>query len=117
MYGFSEDLNLKHLVGTELVEVSIAAYCLFLILEPKNNIRIEGKWVLLDPQGHVFDEGYQQEPKDAYRVHVLLQKKIMAYTVLDRETLDLEFEGGWHFRIIDDSGPYESASITPDIYI
>ena len=117
MYKFPRDLDLSHLVGTELIEVAIGPYALQLKFEPTNHINIEGRWSLTSPSGAILDQGNQQEKKDSYRIHQLLQKKVVGFTVEDPSTLDVQFEGNWHLKIFDDSEKYESVSISPNIHI
>lgn len=117
MYKFPSDLDLSHLIGCEVVQISLAPYNLFIQLEPENHINIEGVWRLYDSSGNLVDEGNGQDEKDAYRIHRLLTHKIEQYIVVNPTTLALIFENKWKLEIVDDSDQYESCSISPNIYI
>lgn len=117
MYKFSSDLNLKHLIGCEVVQVSHAPYNLTFSLEPNNFINIEGYWRLINANEEVVDEGNEQNQKDAYRTHQLLGQKIKECVVMNPTTLAVIFNNGWKLEIMDDSDQYESYHISPDIHI
>ncbi len=117
MYKFSQDIDLSHLTGGEVVQVSHAQYSLVFCLEPNNQINIEGAWRILDRNGQVVDEGNEQEKKDAYRTHRLLGQKIQRCIAVNPTLLVVEFENGWKLEILDDSEQYESCHISPNIHI
>ena len=117
MYKFPSDLDLSHLIGCEVVQISHGPYNLSITLEPENHINIEGLWRLYDSSGRLVDEGNEQEKKDAYRIHQLLSHKIEQYKVVNPTTLALIFENKWKLELVDDSDQYESCSISPNIYI
>lgn len=117
MYKFPDDLDLSHLTGCEVVQVSHAPYNLLFSLEPDNRINIEGRWRILDSEGAVVDQGYEQEQKDSYETHRLLGQKIRKCVVVNPSTLHVQFENGWMLEILEDSDQYESCHISPNIYI
>lgn len=117
MYKFPSDLDLSHLTGCEVVQVTHWPYTLVFSLESDNWINIEGAWRLLDEEGGVVDEGDEQEQKDAYRTHRLLGQKIRECIVVNPTTLAVVFENGWKLEILDDSEQYESCHISPDTCI
>ena len=117
MYRFPEDLDLSHLVGCELVEVMHAPFNLYFGFEPENRINLTGKWRILDSSGQTVDEGKVEEPKDSYRVHLLLGHKIKKCVIVNPSLLAVQFESGWQLEIVDDSDENETCHISPNIYI
>lgn len=117
MYKFSRDLDLSHLVGCEVVEVSHAPYNLLFRLEPENVINISGRWRVVDEKGNLIDEGDFEKPKESYRTHLLLTRKVKYCQIVDPTVLSVNFEDGWSLQIIDDSEQYECCHISPNIYV
>ena len=117
MYRFTDDLELSHLLGCELIQVCIDPYNLFFNFEPQNQIHIEGRWRVLDSGGKVVDEGDHQTPKDAYRVHLLVGQKICQFRIPNPRLLVVVFDNRWTLEIHDDSDQYECCYISPNIYI
>ncbi len=117
MHQFKDNLDLSHLIGCEVVQVSHAPYNLLISLEPENSINIEGAWLLLDSKGQIIDEGNEQNQKDSYKTHRLLDHKIQKCIVVNPTTLQVQFDNGWKLEIRDDSEQYESCHISPDIHI
>jgi len=117
MYHFRPDLNLLHLIGAEIVQVSLAEYNLYINLEPKNVIHIMGQWQILDSMDRIVDEGNLDEEKDAYRVHKILGKKIVGYDVQNEKRLVFRLDNEWKLVMIDNSEQYETGFISPDICV
>ena len=118
MYRFTSDLDLSHLKGGEVVEISIVPFNLLIRLEdPNNHINLCGKWRIRDSKGSTIDEGNLDKPKDSYRAHILLKKKIASWQIPNEALLSIIFEDGFVLDIIDDSDEYECCHISPDIYV
>ena len=117
MYRFPQNLDLSHLTGCEVVQVSHAPFNLCFKLEPDNHINLEGAWRLFNSAGKIVDEGNVQESKDSYRTHQLLGQKVQRCIVASPTTLAIVFENGWKLEVVDDSDQYESCHISPNINI
>jgi hypothetical protein len=118
MYNFPADLDLSHLIGCEVVEISFVPYNIFIRLEPANHINMIGAWKIIDSKGNLIDEGnVQGDQKESYRVHKLLSLKIKAYKITSPTILSIIFDNDWVLEIIDDSDQYETCAISPNIYI
>lgn len=58
-------------------------------------IGIEGSWSLTNSTGVVIDESMEHSERKSYQVHVLLELKLLSYSVLSDTTLELTFEKGF----------------------
>ena len=116
MYSFPEDLDLSHLIGGEVIEISKVPYNLAIHLDPENLINISGAWRLTDQSGKIIDEGDEQQNKEYYKIHRLLGKKLTATIVLNPTTLEIIFDSEWKLEIFDEEEG-ESCHISPNIYI
>ena len=86
--------------------------------EPTGVISVEGDWELYGPSGALVD--FQEEPseREAFRIHVLIGRKVVSSEVSAPEWFELEFDSGHRLRVYDRSPRYESFSIQPgDIYV
>ena len=117
MYGFPKDLDLSHLVGGELIRISIDQYNLLFEFDPQNTINISGKWVLRNEQNEIFDQGVLETEKESYKVHKLVGQKIQDYEISSPKSIKFIFENNWELELIDNSDQYETCSISPDIYV
>jgi len=88
------------------------------LMEPAGTISVEGYWELVDPDGVVLDRQEEPSERDAFRVHVLLGRKVIGSKVSPPESFTLAFDSGHTLRVCDHSPHYESFSIQPgDIYV
>lgn len=115
MYTFA-NLNLDHLKGCEITEISIVPYNILFKLEPKNFINISGKWSLLSKDGIILDHGDAQAAETSPLIHNLLNSKIESYSTPIPTELHITFINGSALIIYDDP-QYECCSISPNIYI
>lgn len=116
MYKFT-NINIDHLIGSEIIEVSIYSYNLLFRLEPENFINISGKWEIRTKDGAILDSGNAQKHNVVIKAHHLLQTKVEGYDVPSPEELHIKFSDNSTLVIYDDEPQYECCSISPAIYI
>lgn len=114
MYGVPADLDLTRFIGTTLEQICIGQFQInFHFCDPDTSISVGGRWVLAGPDGVVVDESRENSQRDAYRIHALLEKRVVATSIDPPRSFTLRFETGHHLSVLDDSPQYESFSIQP----
>lgn len=118
MYGVPADLDLDRFRGATLVQVAIGANEVQFNFQPYLNIGVEGIWEIRDSDNRVIDRAQPNGEREAYRVHVLLGRAVVATRVNAPQSFVLEFDGGYRLEVFDSSEQYESFSIQPgDIFV
>jgi hypothetical protein len=114
MHGVPVDLDLSRFEGATLIQICIGEYQVQFHFHPQGSISIEGKWELRDLAGALLDASLQtNEERDAYRLHVLLGKRVAGSFVNAPNSFSLRFESGATLMVFDESEEYESFSIQP----
>ena len=115
MYGVPADLNLTRFEGAYLEQIALGPYIVHFHfgadLSPV--ISVEGRWELSDSSGRVVDRQIELAEREAYRLHVLFERAVVATELHAPGWFELVFEGGYTLRIFDDSPQYESFHIQP----
>ena len=120
MYGVPVDLDLGQFHGAMLERIDLGIYIVHFrfAAEPTAIISVEGDWQLIGPDGRILDQQEEPSEREAFRIHVLLGRQVVASEVSAPEWFSLTFDSGHHLRVYDRSVQYESFSIQPgDIYI
>jgi len=111
VYGVPKDLPVDAWIGQTLDQVCLGQFQLQLHLGDNVAIGIAGGWVLKDPEGTVIDQCLEPQEREAYRVHVLLGRTVIASRVDVPESFTLTFDHGYELTVFDDSTQYESFTI------
>jgi hypothetical protein len=120
MYGVPKDLDLAAFQGSSLETISLGAFIIYFrfAAEQPTGIGVEGDWELVAPDGTVVDRQMEPSKRDAYRIHVLLNRTVVGTEVAAPDSFSLQFDNGFTLRIFDHSTQYESFSIQPgDVYV
>ena len=123
MYGVPDDLDLVPFAGATLTQICIGAHEVqfhFTGSQPGEtapSINVESTWTLYDSTGAVVDRASREDQlpsdREAYRLHVLLSRKVTSTTVAPPRSVALVFGGGYTLRIFDDNADGESFQIHP----
>jgi hypothetical protein len=120
MYGVPKDLDLTPFQGSSLETITLAPFIIHFrfAAEQLTGIGVEGDWELVSPDGTVVDHQMKPSKRDAYRIHVLLDRTVVGTEVAAPESFSLRFDNGYTLRVFDHSTQYESFSIQPgDIHV
>jgi len=112
MYGFKEDLDVSFLVGLELGQVAIGEYQVQFGFDQDTPISVELFFRYTSAEGSVEWTQQPQSSKAAAATLNLLGASVVAATIVDPKTLELEFSNGDRLQLLDVSERYESLSIT-----
>ena len=120
MYGVPASLDLRHFHGATLERIDLGIHIIHFrfAADPAGIIGVEGDWELVAPDGAVLDHQEDPSEREAFRVHALLGREVVASEVCAPEWFALTFDSGHRLRIYDRSTQYESFSIQPgDIFV
>ena len=118
MYGVPENLPLQRFVGDALFQISIGVDGVHFHFGKSGTISVFGHWDLHDGKGVLIDWAQENEERQHYRVHVILNADIATYAIDTPRSFSLTFTSGHRLTIYDDTPQYESFAIQPDeIYV
>jgi len=112
MYGFKKDLDVSFLVGLELGQIAIGQYQVQFGFDQDTRISVELFFRYTSAEGTVEWTQQPQSSKAAAATLNLLGASVVAATIADAKTLNLEFSNGDRLQLLDVSEQYESLSIT-----
>ena len=111
MYGF-QDLDPSFLVGLILEQVAIGQYQVQFCFDQNTRISVELFFKYTSAEGTVEWTQEPQSNKAAAATLNLLGTSVVAASIADIKTLELEFSNGDRLQLPDVSEQYESLSIT-----
>jgi hypothetical protein len=120
VYGVPADLNLTPFHGAALEQIALGEYIVQFRFggNPCREIGVEGGWELRAADGSLVDRNQDTTEREAYRVHLLLGRTVLASEVRAPKSFTLKFDSGHTLEIFDDQTEYESFSIQPgDVFV
>ena len=114
MYGVPKDLPLERFVGDFLTQVCLGMDGVHFHFGKSGTISVEGNWKLQDSSGQVVDMAMENAARDAYRLHVIFNADVTAFSIDPPRSFSLTFDTGHILTIYDDTPQYESFHIEPD---
>ena len=121
MYGIPSDLPLGAFVGREFNQVCLGRFQVQFHASGTGSVFAEGRWELRNAHGDLLDKAREHERRESYRIHEVIDRRIVGFVIDAPSHFTLEFEGGHRLSVFDDSEQYESVSIhldgEPSIYI
>ncbi len=113
MYELPPDFDLGTFVGTEVNRITIGLFQLDIDFVPEDPLQaygllsLAGAWELRR-DGELVDASEERtregnERRSSYRVHRLLGRKVTGWTPDPPSAFQLNFEGGYLLRVVDDA--------------
>ena len=112
MFGFPEDLDLTPLVGATLDTVAFAAFTIHLSFDGGHRITIEG--CVGYRAGDDDEERWDVVPPASSGLMRLTGQTVTSWQRIDRERVELDFDGGGHLVLVDDQPNYEAVQLLID---
>ncbi|MEY2521229.1 MAG: hypothetical protein QOF24_2988 [Verrucomicrobiota bacterium] len=118
MHGVPADLPLAGFVGCTLDQVCIGQHQLQFHFSGERGvgggrISVEGGWQAQDAAGALFDGFQEHSVRQQYRIHTLLGRTVIEFSIDAPRSFQLAFDSGDRLTIYDDSERYESFSVAP----
>jgi len=112
VYGFKQNVDVSFLVGLVLEQVAIGQYQVQIGFDQDTRISVELSFKYSSAEGTFEWRQQPQSSKAAAAALNLLGASVIAATIADPKTLELEFSNGDRLQLLDVSEQYESLSIT-----
>jgi hypothetical protein len=106
MYGVPNDLPLKRFVGDYLAQVALGMDGVHFHFGNSGTISVVGNWELQDSLGRLVDKAMEYAERDAYRLHVLYNAGVMAFSIDPPRSFSLTFSTGHTLTVYDDTPQY-----------
>ena len=113
MYGVPADLPVERFVGDFLSQICIGMDGVHFNFGRSGTISVGSRWELVDSEGNLIDCACDHDARDAYRLHVLLNKDVTKSFIVPLRSFSSTFSSGHRLTVYDDSSQYESFSIQP----
>ncbi len=113
MYGVPKDLPLQRFVGDTLLQIAIGVDGVHFIFGKAGTVSVSGRWELRDKNGMLLDESKDNQQRQEYRVHVVLNADVSSYAIDAPRSFSLLFSTGHELKVFDDTSQYESFAIEP----
>jgi len=118
MHGVPADLPIQRFVGDALFQACVGMDGVHFVFGRAGSICVYGHWELRDAAGGLVDQSQEHVQRDCYRIHVILNADVTAYSFDPPHSFELTFSTGHRLTIYDDTPMYESFAIQPDdIYV
>ena len=114
MYGVPANLPLKRFINVELNQIALGQFQIQFHFAGAGSISVESKWELRNIEGEIVDQEIDHTSRQDYRVHYIIDQKVVSYDINPPSSFTLHFKNGFSLTIYDDSEQYESFSIHPD---
>lgn len=116
MYGFSEDLKLEGIVGSEIQQMCLGRYDVQFIFS--SGIRICVQSLIEVFEGAELVATWDEERNwTSIAFQKLVSETVDSYAVLSKHTIEIRFRNGLQLRLHDNSTEYESLQIYPEFIV
>ena len=116
MYGFSKDLKIDAIVGSDIQQICLGRYDVQFLFGSGTRICVQSLVEVF--QGRELIATWDQERNwttNAFQAP--LDATVDHYIVIDRQTMEIGLQGGLRLRLHDNSSHYESVQIYPDFIV
>ena len=112
MHGFSEDIKLEGVVGSEIQQIGLGRYDVQFLFGSGTKICVQSLVEVFEGDELVatWDE---KRNWTTTAFQKLLNEMVESYAVLCEETMEIRFQNGLRLRLHDNSTQYESLQIYP----
>ncbi len=112
MHGLKKEIDLRFLIGRELIQVVIGLYQASFRFDKDIAISVEGEFIYFDGQAEWTWRSDADAAQIAARTVSLLGATIQSFDGQENGTLSLVFSNGQRLTVLDSSKEYESYDIT-----
>ena len=116
MHGFSEDLKLEGVVGSEIQQICLGRYDVQFLFGSGTRICVQSFVEVFEGEKLVatWDE---ERNWTTTAFQKLMNETVDSYAVLSKQTMEIRFQNGLRLRLHDNSTQYESLQIYPEFIV
>lgn len=116
MHGFSEDLKLEGVVGSEIHQICLGRYDVQFLFYSGTRICVQSLVEVFEGEELVatWDE---ERNWTTTAFQKLMNETVDSCAVLSKQTMEISFQNGLQLRLHDNSTQYESLRIYPDLIV
>lgn len=116
MYGFSKDLKLEGIVGSEIEQICLGRRDVQFLFGSGTRICVQSLVEVLQEETIVATWDVERNwTTSAFQKALMVT--VDAYTVINERVMEITLQGGLRLRLYDNSAKYESLQIYPDFIV
>lgn len=116
MHGFSEDLKLEGVVGSEIQQICLGRYDVQFLFGSGTRICVQSLVEVF--AGEELVSTWEEERNwTTTAFQKLMNETVDSYAVLSKQTMEIRFQNGLRLSLHDNSTQYESLQIYPEFIV